>query len=91
MPKSDLILLAIDDVEIRNLFERALYATSYQVAIAQDKPELDLALQASSPALIILSLDFVGEDGLEIAASVLERFPTLAVLLFLHDQFGRRL
>jgi two-component system NtrC family sensor kinase len=82
MPKSDLILLAIEDEEIRALFERALYATSYKVALAHDKAELDLALQESYPALIILSLNFSGEDGLALAANTLERFPTMAVLLF---------
>jgi len=45
MPKSDLVLLAIDDEQILQLFERALAAGSYGAAIARDRAALDMALQ----------------------------------------------
>jgi len=83
MPKSDLVLLALDDEQILQLFDRALTAVSYHVAIARDRLALDKALQESSPALVIISQNFDGADELEIAAGMLERFPTLPVLLFL--------
>ena len=83
MPKSDLVLLALDDEQILQLFERALTAVSYHVAIAHDRPALDKALQESSPALVIISQNFNGADELEIAAGMLERFPTQPVLLLL--------
>lgn len=83
MPKSDLVLLAIDDEEILQLFERAIAAVSYHVAVSRERAALDKALQESSPALIIISEGFGGGDGLEIAAGMLDRFPTLPVLLFL--------
>jgi len=82
MPKSDLVLLAIDDEQILQLFERALAAGSYGVAVARDHAALDMALQESSPALIIISQKFDKADELEIAANLLERFPTLPILLF---------
>ncbi len=83
MPKSDLVLLALDDEQILQLFDRALAAVSYQVAIARDRAALDKSLQESSPALVIISQNFDGANELEIAAGMLERFPTLPVLLLL--------
>jgi PAS domain S-box-containing protein len=83
MPKSDLVLLALGDEQIRQLFEQALTSLMYHVAIARDRVALDKALQESSPALVIISQKFDGADELEIAAGMLERFPTMPVLLFL--------
>ncbi len=82
MPKSDLILLAIDEEQILQLFERALAAAGYGVAIARDNPALTRALQESSPGLVIISQKFDDKDELQIAENLLDRFPTLPVLLF---------
>jgi two-component system NtrC family sensor kinase len=82
MPKSELVLLAIDDEQVLQLFERAVAAGSYQTAVARNRNALDKALQESSPALVIVSQHFAKTDELNIAASLLERFPTLPVLLF---------
>ncbi|KAF0107862.1 MAG: putative two-component sensor histidine kinase [Anaerolineaceae bacterium] len=84
MPKNDLVLLAFDDSQVLPLFERALAAASYSVAIAQDRKALDQALQESTPALLIIAEKLGGGDGLAISAELLERFPTLPILLFLH-------
>ena len=82
MAKSELVLLAIDDEQILQLFERAIAAGSFQTAVARDRYALDKALQESSPSLVILSQNFAKTDELAIAAALLERFPTLPVLLF---------
>ncbi len=83
MPKEDLVLLALADEQIQRLFERALAAADYRVAIASDSGALDRVLQEATPALVILSQDFSGAEGVTVAAGLLERFPTLPVLLFL--------
>jgi PAS domain S-box-containing protein len=83
MPKSDLVLLALDDEQLLQLFERALTAVSYKVAIARDHVALLKILQESSPALVIISQGFNGMNEMEIAANLLERFPSLPVLLLL--------
>ena len=89
MPRSDLVLLALDDEQILQLFDRALAAVSYHVAVARDRIALDKVLSESSPALVIISQNFDGADELEIASGLLERFPTLpVVLLLLHDSPG---
>jgi len=83
MPKSDLILLALDDEQIIQLFDQALTSVSYHVAVARDRDALEKSLQESSPALVIISQNFDGADELEIAEGMLERFPTQPVLLLL--------
>ncbi len=82
MPKSDLVLLALDNPDILPLFERALAAASYQVAIAHDRAALDKILQETSPALLIIGDIFKEGSGIEISAALLERLPTLPILLF---------
>jgi PAS domain S-box-containing protein len=85
MPTSELVLLAIDDDQILQLFERALAAGSYKAAVARDRIALDKALQESTPSLMIIKQDFSQEDALDVAAEVLQRFPTLPVVLFFGD------
>lgn len=85
MPKADLVLLAIDDEQVLQLFERALAAADYQVAVARDRATLDLTLQASSPAIIIIAQKFDKADELDIAATLLERFPTLPIVVFFQN------
>ena len=82
MPKSDLILLAIDEEEVLQLFHRALAAGAYEVAIARNRPAMDRVLQETSPALIILGQRFDKADELDIAERLLDRFPTLPVVVF---------
>jgi PAS domain S-box-containing protein len=83
MPKSDLVLLAFDDPQILPLFERALSAASYTVAVSRDQKSLNKALQESSPALLIMAEKFGDVNGLVLCGEILERFPTLPILLFL--------
>lgn len=89
MAKADLILLALDDSPILQLMSRALSAANYNVAIAHDKAGLDKALQESSPALVLIGETLAGQNGFELAGSMLERFPTLPILLYAeHDTTG---
>lgn len=83
MPLPELVLLAIDDEQVLQLFERALAAGSYHTAIARDRIALDKALQETSPSLVIINQNFAQTDELDVTATLLERFPTLPVLLFM--------
>ena len=82
MPKEDLVLLALGDEQSLKLFERALVVAAYKVAIAVDADALERVLQETSPSLVIIAQDFGGADGVAIAGTTLERFPTLPILLF---------
>jgi len=81
MPKSDLILLALDESPILNLMERALHV-KYQTAIAKDSKTLGNLLQETTPALLLVGEKFNGHEGLKVAEELLERFPTLPILVY---------
>lgn len=82
MPKQDLILLALDASPALNLMERALSAAGYAVAVARDRSGLNNCLQEAIPALLIIGESFAGHDGFSLSAEILERFPTLPVVLY---------
>jgi len=82
MSKPELILLAMDESPTLGLLERALRASGYMVARAQGAEALDLVLQESSPAVLVITQTLNGRNGIELAEKVLERFPTLPILLY---------
>lgn len=82
MPKSDLILLALDESAILKLIERSLQAVKYETAIASNSSSLARILQETNPALLLIGETFDGHDGLQIAKELLERFPTLPFLVY---------
>ena len=81
MPKSDLILLALDDSPILNLMERALHV-KYETAVAKDTQTLGRLLQETNPALLLVGEKFDGHEGIKVAEELLERFPTLPFLVY---------
>ena len=86
MTKPALILLACDDPATWSMFERALRATGYEAANADSPAMLDKVLAESSPALVIVNETLRGQSGLSVSAKILERFPTLPVLLLCNQE-----
>ena len=82
MPKRDLILLALDDDTVLQLMQRALHAVSYETAIASDRAALDKIVQESIPALIMLEEHFDRLSGVKVAREILERLPTIPILIY---------
>src|SRR5581483_10021432 len=82
MSKRELILLALDESPALRLMERALRAADYETAIVHEQNGLAKALDESSPSLLLIGETFGGENGIEVAAAQLDRFPTLPILLF---------
>jgi PAS domain S-box-containing protein len=82
MSKPDLILLALDESPILSLMERALHSGKYETAIAKDTKSLAKILQESIPSLLLIGEHFNGHEGLKIARELLERFPTIPVLVY---------
>jgi two-component system NtrC family sensor kinase len=82
MPQMDLILLAMEESPTLGLLERALRAGGYAVAMAKDTGTLDKALMETRPTLVVITESLGGKHGLDLAASMLERFPTMPVILF---------
>lgn len=85
MAKQDLILLAIDASPILDLMERALRASDFDVAVVRDRPGLEKSVQESIPALMIIGEKFAGGDGLAISSDMLDRFPTMPIILFVNQ------
>lgn len=81
MPKLDLILIALETSTISKLMERAL-RVKYETAVATDVRSLNRLLQEVTPALLLMGERFDGQDGVQIAEEVLERFPTLPFLIY---------
>ncbi|MBI5839760.1 MAG: PAS-domain containing protein [Chloroflexi bacterium] len=82
MAKHDLLLLALNPSPVLDLMERALRAAGYEVAIVHDVEGLNRSLQESSPALVLIGEGFSGEDVFSFSEAMLERFPTLPILLY---------
>ncbi|MCL4270368.1 MAG: PAS domain-containing protein [Anaerolineales bacterium] len=82
MAKQELILLALDASPILDLMERALHAASFDVVIVKDRSGLDKSVQESVPALIVVGENFAGQDGITLSKEMLERFPTLPIILY---------
>ena len=82
MPKRDLILLALDDDSVLQLMQRALKAVSYETAIASDRAAMDRIVQETIPALVLLGERFDGLPGVKVAREILERFPTMPILIY---------
>jgi len=81
MPKSDLILLALDESPILKLMERAL-SVHYTTAVAKDTKALSRLLQETNPALLLVGEVFDKHASLEIAEELIQRFPTLPLLIY---------
>lgn len=82
MANQEMILLALDASPNLDLMERALRAAGFDVALAHDHPSLDKSVQEAIPAMVIIGGKFANEDGISVSRELLERFPTLPILLY---------
>jgi two-component system NtrC family sensor kinase len=82
MAKTDLILLAMEETPTLGLLERALRASSYGVAIAKSPAMLEKTLNETSPTLALITEQLGDKAGLDLAVGVLERFPTIPIVIF---------
>jgi two-component system NtrC family sensor kinase len=82
MPKPNLILLAMEQSSTLDLFERALRAAGYDLVTAKNQSALENALRETIPTLLVVSEKLGDKSGLDLARAILERFPTLPVILY---------
>ena len=85
MAEGALLLLALEDGSVLQMMERALRSAGYDVAGAADEGALHQSLEESIPALVLVGESFAGRSGLEIAGEMLERFPTLPIILYSNE------
>lgn len=81
MAKPDLILIALEESSILMLMERVL-RVKYEIAIAKDTQALGRLLQESNPALLLMGERFDGHEGVRVAKELIDRFPTLPILIY---------
>ena len=81
MAKPDLILIALEETSILMLMERVL-RVKYEIAIAKDTQALGRLLQESNPALLLMGERFDGHEGVKVAKELIDRFPTLPILIY---------
>jgi two-component system NtrC family sensor kinase len=65
-----------------DLLERALRSAGYDLAAAKNPTGLDKALQETIPNLVVISEKLGDKNGLDLAKSMLERFPTLPIIFY---------
>lgn len=82
MAKKELILLAINESLVTDLAEKALHAAGFDVTIVREQFLLDHAIQEAIPDLMIVGETFAGREWLSVANEVLERFPTMPIILY---------
>jgi PAS domain S-box-containing protein len=81
MAKPDLILIALEESSTLMLMERVL-RVKYEIAIAKDTQALGRLLQESNPALLLMGERFDGHEGVRVAKELIDRFPTLPILIY---------
>ena len=82
MARQDLILLAMDASPSLDLLAKALRASGFDPAIAHDRESVDKSIQNAIPALVVIGDTLAGQDGFAISSTVLERFPTMPIVLY---------
>jgi two-component system OmpR family response regulator len=75
------ILVVEDDAEIGGLVARYLRANDYRVSIAANGREMDRALKADPPDLLVLDLNLPGEDGLAICRRLRGEGPGVPIVM----------
>jgi signal transduction histidine kinase len=89
MVKRDLVLLVLNPSSMLDLMERALRAAGFDVAVANAVSAMNKSVDESIPSLIIIGENLGGLDGFSISSELLERFPTLPIILYTdHDTTG---
>jgi DNA-binding NtrC family response regulator len=82
MSKSQSILLALEKSPVLQLLERALRASGYLVMTINDQSALEKSLMETSPTMVVIGERLKGVDGMKLAQNMLERFPTLPIVMF---------
>jgi CheY-like chemotaxis protein len=78
---SEHILLVEDDAAVRSVTERGLRARGYKVtAVYSSEDALELGDALASVDILLTDVRLPGISGLDLAAQLREKFPTLPVL-----------
>jgi two-component system, OmpR family, phosphate regulon sensor histidine kinase PhoR len=79
------ILLVITDSQVTFLLERVLRSMGYNIKAAQDRAGALKAMDIMYPSLVILGEKIDDTSGIELAAEVSRRNPSLPMILFINQ------
>ncbi|MEN6408328.1 MAG: ATP-binding protein [Anaerolineaceae bacterium] len=78
----DQIFIIVSDPQVSYLLERVIRSAGYTVTVAKDIQTAQKMLSRAYPALTVVSEKLSDGNGLEFAAALSEKFPTMPTLLF---------
>ena len=81
MKENGRILVVDDDPKSRNILERLLTLTDYEVEIVKSGEEAVKRLKRSEFNLVLTDLDMPGMDGLELLSHVKSQYPDVPVIV----------
>ena len=82
----DNLLIVSSDTQVIYLLERILTPNGYITQVAGDKVAALKAFPFSAPRLAIVSESLSNDNGLDVAAALLERFPALPILMLTYHE-----
>jgi signal transduction histidine kinase/DNA-binding response OmpR family regulator len=86
VPSKDPILIVTTDIQVNLLLERVLKSAGHTVQTSTDLAAAEAVFESASPLLVILGEKFPDGTGLEFAAKMVDRFPSLPILLFVYQE-----
>src|SRR5512146_2124324 len=79
------IFVVISDPQVNYLLERILRSSGFMVTVTRERTSAEKMLEKASPSLVIVSEKLVDGSGMELARSLIDRFPALPILLFVNQ------
>lgn len=76
------LLLALNESTTLQLMGKSLRGAGYEFIPVRDVEGLNKSLAESSPALVLIGETFDGQSGIRLSEEMLDRFPTLPILLY---------
>ncbi|TLN24026.1 GAF domain-containing protein, partial [bacterium] len=80
------ILVAISDPQINFLLERVLKSAGYSILQQQNSAAIKRVIETAAPSLVILGEKVEDASGLELADTLLRRYPAVPLLLFVSQE-----
>lgn len=87
----DPILIVTTDTQVNLLLERVLKSAGHEIILSTNLETAEAVFKTASPALVILGEKFPDGLGLDFAAKIADRFPSLAILLFVYQETNQTL
>jgi len=77
------IVVVLSDQQVNYLLERILRSAGYGVIVLQEKASAERLLEKMPPGLVIVGEKLSDGSGLDLAKTLLDRYPVMPILLFI--------